>query len=161
MSQTISLWTDRGLQDALAGTYNLGASTLKAMLLKAEIDSGWTPTDDSTAKDTEFANTIASYEPSITGYTAGFGGAGRRTLASQAVTHSAGHSVIFNASSITWTALGTGATLGFVAIVRENTNDAGTNVLCILKLASNVVTNGGDVTVNWDSTYGIGRINNA
>lgn len=157
MAQTISLWTDKGLTDVLAGTYNMSGSTLKAILLT----TSWAPTDDGTAKDTETVNTIASYEPSITGYTGGFGGSGRKTLANKSVNHTAAHNVRLQADSVTWSTLGSGATLGFVAIVRENTNDTDSNVLAILKLASNVVTNGGDVTVNWDSSYGIGRINNS
>jgi hypothetical protein len=159
MAQTISLWTDKGLDDVLTGTYNLEGSTLKAVLIK----SSWAPTDDGTAKDTEVMTTLASYVCDATGCDSTFGASGRKTLANKNVQHNASHSVYLTADSLTWTAIGgaTNNTLGFVAIVRENTNDAGTSVVAILKFASDVTTNGGDVTINWDATYGIGRINNS
>ena len=76
MAQTISIWTDLSQEDVCKGTYDLETATLKAILLT----TSWAPTDDSAAKNTEYVTTIATYEPSISGYTGGFAGAGRKKL---------------------------------------------------------------------------------
>ena len=46
-------------------------------------------------------------------------------------------------------ALGAGATIGFLAIIREQTNDAGSDVLAILEYGSPTPTNGGAFTTQF------------
>lgn len=137
----ISLWTNRGKRCMMDGTVDWDATTLKILVL----DNTYTPNaDHSTIAD------IVSHEISVAGYTGGFNGAGRKSLASKTVTQDdANDRVDLDAADLTWTALATGATIGGYAVVREATNDAGSDVIAILGLSAGVPTNGGDHTAQW------------
>lgn len=117
--------------------------TVKVML----VGSGYTPD-----KDHHFVDSITggtSKELSGTGYTGGFGGSGRKTLASKAVTRDDTNDVAyFDAADLTWSAIDAG-TVAYLAVVKEVTSDADSPILCIVDVEPNVVTNGGDYTVTW------------
>jgi hypothetical protein len=119
------------------------ADTLKVML----VGSGYTPD-----KDHSFADSITggtSKELSGTGYTGGFGGSGRKALASKAVTKDDSANVAYlDAADLTWTAIDAG-TVAYLAVIKEVTSDADSPILCIVDVEPNVVTNGGDYTVTW------------
>lgn len=89
-------------------------------------------------------------ELSGTGYTGGFAGSGRKTLASKTVVwDSANSRVELDAADITWTAIDAG-TIEHATIMKEITNDAATVVIVEVDLATQV-TNGGDITIQWDA----------
>jgi hypothetical protein len=121
---------------------NLLSDTIKVML----VGSGYTPN-----KDDNFVAAITggtSKELSGTGYTGGFGGSGRKTLASKAVTQDDANDVAyFDAADLTWSAIDAG-TVAYLAVIKEVTSDADSPLLAIVDVTE-VVTNGGDYTVTW------------
>ena len=120
-------------------------SGVKVML----VGSGYTPD-----KDHDFVSSITagtSKELSGTGYTAGFGGAGRKALAGRVITRSdATDTVFFDATDVTWTAINAG-TIAYVALVKEVTSDSDSPLIAILD-PTDLVTNGGDVTLQFAAT---------
>jgi hypothetical protein len=101
-----------------------------------------------------------SYELNGTGYDNGIGAStGRKTLASKTMTQDdTNNRAVFDAANITWTAINAG-TAGSAILIREGgagttTSDTGTTLICFIDSGFPVVTNGGDLTVQW-STAGI------
>lgn len=117
-------------------------SGIKIMLF----NSSYTPD-----KDHDFVSSITSgtsKELSGTGYTAGFGGSGRKTLASRAITRDdTADKVYFDAADVTYTALNAG-TIGGAAIIKEVTSDSDSIIVAMLD-PSDLVTNGSDVTIQF------------
>lgn len=136
-------WYNSGLRDSLDGTVSLVSDTIKAIL----VTSAYTPDPDHA-----FASSLTN-ELSGGNYTAGFGGAGRKTLASKAwATDNANNRVTFTFAGITWTALGSAAgNPKYMILVKEITNDAATRLVAFLDLGT-VITNGSDVTITPDGT---------
>ncbi len=135
--------TTRGAH-RLATGLDWTSATIKVMLM----DSSFSPSKADKTVDTINAHEIAN----ITGYTGGFGGSGRKTLASAAVTEDdTNHWAKLAAANLVWSALATGDTIGqYCAIIHEITNDAGSDVLGYVQIASgNTPTNGSDVDLNW------------
>lgn len=131
-----SFVTNRGARDlsvATAGTQITWATdTIKARL----VASSFTPTKDDT---------------SMTGYTA----IGTdQTLASKTFTEDTTNDrIVYDAADPTWTAVAGGSTVGWVAIFKFVTNDAGSTPIAIIDV-TDTATNGGDITVTF-STDGI------
>lgn len=127
--------------DLLNDTIKVGASTSTHT-----VDKDDQLLDDGTASD------FSSGENSGTGYVAGFGNSGRKTLASKALTYdSANDRVEFDAADISWTGFNAG-TIAQLTGLREVTNDAGS--VAIFNIDSGgfpVVGNGSDVTVQWNA----------
>lgn len=90
-------------------------------------------------------------ELSGTGYAGGFGGSGRKTLASKTiVVDKANDRAEFDAADITWTAISAG-TAAQATLLKEITNDLAS--LCIVNVDSGgfpIVTNGGDLSIQWN-----------
>lgn len=124
-------------------TINLLSDTIKAML----VDATYAPDrDDDFVSDA--LHNAAGHELSGTGYVGGFGGSGRKTLASKTITESdANDRAEFAAANVTWTALNAG-TIGGIVLIKEVTNDAASLLIAFLDPAD-LVTNGGDVTATW------------
>lgn len=102
--------------------------------------------------DHDFMDDISADEFADTGYTGGFNGAGRKALSNKAATvDNTNNRAQFDYDDITWTTLGTGDTVVMAVMIRENTNDAGTN-LCTLHDIANTATNGSDFTLQPGST---------
>lgn len=131
----------------------LSSATLKIMLLRSTYT--YNP-DHKFIADL----TPASNECNVSGYVGGFGGAGRRTLASKTITEdTTNNRATFDAADpSTWTALGAGNTLRFAAIVEEVSTDANSRVVAVLDFGSDFLTNGGDFSVSFNAA-GIGYIN--
>lgn len=123
------------------------SATLKVVLM----DASFSP-----AKTDHFVSGINAHEiANITGYTGGFAGSGRKTLASLTITtDTSGNSVIYDAADLTWTAMASGDTLGiYVAIIKEITNDAASLIVGYVQVDSaSRATNGGDVTLTWSAS---------
>lgn len=120
-----------------------GGSTLKMMLLNALSNTPDNP-------DHAFVNALTAGtndEFDDTGYTGGFGGAGRKTIASQAFTYDAtDNRCEFTFSNITWTALGGAQTVVGSVLIREITDDTASPVFFFWDTAD-VVTNAQDFTL--------------
>lgn len=128
-----------------AARIDLIADTLKVML----IGTGVAYTPDA---DHRFVSSVVGSEISVTGYTGGFGGAGRKSLASRTLsaddTNDRG---VFDAADLTWTALGSGATIGGAVLFKELTSDALSPLIAYYAF-TNTPTNGGDITIQWSSS---------
>jgi hypothetical protein len=122
---------------------NLLSDTIKVML----VSPSYTPD-----KDHDFVDSItggSSKELTGTGYVAGFGGSGRKTLASKTVTKDNTNDIaFFDAADVTWTGINAG-TVGFVAVIKEVTTDADSPLLAVIDISPDVVTNGSDYTEQW------------
>lgn len=137
---------NRAVKDIVSNdtTLDLLDDTIKAVL----VTSTYTPNRDDDVIDAGTGSDVQSGELSGTGYTGGFAGSGRKTLASKTVTESdANDRAEFTAAAITWTAINAGTIAGMV-LVKEITNDTSSRVIAFLDSSSfPLVTNGGDVTI--------------
>ena len=113
--------------------------------------------DDDFVDDTTGAD-MASHEiTGVAGYSGGVNGSGRKAVGTPTISvNKSADRVEFDAVDITWTALGTGATIGAIGVIREKADDLDSLVVLVLNLAS-TPTNGSDITVSFDSS-GLGRI---
>lgn len=109
------------------GDISAGGTVLKIGLLKAT----YVPNPDH-----EFIGDIVAHEISVTGYTGGFAGAGRKTLAAKALSEDdTGNFTKLTATAPVWTALsGTAQQAGYAFVAKEVTNDAASPILSIVKL---------------------------
>lgn len=106
--------------------------------------SGLTANRDDDFLDDGTANDFTSNELSGSGYTAGFGNAGRKTLASKTITiDKSNDRVAFDAADVVWSAI-SGGTAAYLEVFKEITNDGASIKISHHDFA--VVTNGGDVT---------------
>jgi hypothetical protein len=134
-----SHWTNGGLKRILDGTRNLSTATVKVMLL----GTAYVPN-----KDHEFVSDIVANEISGTGYVGGFGGSGRKALANKTFTKDdALDEARFDADNPTWPGADFG-TVGYAALVIEDTNDASSPVLAILD-CEDKLTSGGTLTLDF------------
>jgi hypothetical protein len=128
------MWQD--IIDLLNDTIKMGLST---SVHTADRDDDFL--DDGSASD------FSSGELTGTGYPAGFGGAGRKTLASKTITvDKANDRAEFDCADITWTGINAG-TPDKATALKEITNDAASKTIAnITSGGFPVVTNGGDLT---------------
>lgn len=126
-------------------------------LLDDTIKIGLTDTDDDPDDpDIEFNDTFLTdaSELTCTGYTAGFGGAGRLTLASKTITKdNVNDRAEFDCADLTWTALSAGGPIvGFWSMV-ERTADSDSQLMFKFDTATGLPLslNGSDVTITIDA----------
>lgn len=101
--------------------------------------------------DHDFVSDLGAVELTGTGYTAGFGGAGRKTLGTKAVNvNDTDNRAEFDAADLTWTAINAG-TAAAAVVIHEATSDADSELIAYLD-PSDIVTNGGDYTITWPTT---------
>lgn len=110
-------------------------SGIKAMLL----GTGYTPN-----KDHDFVDDINSNELTGTGYTGGFNGSGRKALTVTLTQDDSGDVSYADCADQTWSSIDAG-TIGYIAIIKEVTNDAASIIIAIIDVAD-VVTDGGNYT---------------
>lgn len=107
--------------------------------------------DDDLA-DEAGADDFIDGEVTGTGYTAGYGGAGRKALASKTLTvDKANDRADFDAADLTWTAINVGAVDGAVLLIEDHegaaADDTDTRMVAHYDTNFPVTTNGGDLTV--------------
>jgi len=137
---------NKGVTDMLDGTNPFLTTTLKMLLLSTATAYSYNPDDD--VADAAGSNDVVDAETNVSGYTRGWGGAGRKTLASKTVTEDdANNRVVLDCADITWTALGTGETLAAAVMVKEGGSDDTTTRLFLYLDFTDTPTNGGDVTL--------------
>lgn len=142
------------LQRILPGDdIRLKVDTIKLMLVNASV----TPTGDETSM-----STFTSAEINVTNYTPGFGGSGRATLSAAnmafIVDHANNYAIWDYTQDILFSNLGSGATIR-AGIIYKHTggSDANSIPISYVQLASDVATNGGNFTFQFN-TVGIFRI---
>lgn len=134
-------WYNKGKASILNGAVDLLADTIKVILVNN------TYVFDA---DHNFVSQVSSTELSGTGYAAGFAGSGRKTLAGKAVNEvDASDYAAFDANDVTWVAINAGTAAG-VILVKEVTVDGDSLLIAHISFSS-VVTNGGDLTLQWDA----------
>lgn len=128
----------------LDATIDLDTDTIKVML----VTSSYTPNADH-----DFVDDISGNELSGTGYTAGFGNSGRKTLSNKSVTQddATDKGVFDNTADLTWSSINAG-TAAYAVLIKEITSDAASIPICWLELSPNVTTNGGDLTVAFNTS---------
>lgn len=98
--------------------------------------------------DHDFVSDLGAVELSGSGYVSGFGNSGRKSLAGKIVNlNDTDDRAEFDANDLTWTAIDAGTAAACV-VIREATSDADSELIAYLD-PNNVVTNGGDYTVQW------------
>ena len=130
-----------GVMKCMDGTIALLTDTIKILL----VASSNTPNRDHdfVSDQTEISGT--------SGYTGGFAGAGRKTLASKTLTVTdASDLFAFDAADVSFGALGTGSTIGGGVITKEITNDAASPIIAFNGI-TNTPTNGSSVTFQFDA----------
>jgi hypothetical protein len=129
------MWQD--VVDLLNDTIKLGLST-----------STHVPNRDDDFLDEAGVNDFIDGELSGTGYTGGFGGAGRKTLASKTITvDKTNDRAEFDCADVTWTAINAG-TAAQATVLKEITNDAASKTIANIDSGGfPITTNGGDLTI--------------
>lgn len=95
-------------------------------------------------------------EVTSTGYTGGWGGAGRKALAGKALAVDQGNDrAEFDCTNITWSSISQAAAetwVGF-SLIKEITNDAASPAVCLIDTASGIplTPNGSDITLTIDA----------
>lgn len=135
----------KALQD---GTVNWAADTIEVVLTK----STYTPN-----KDDVNGTPAASEITGVSGYTGGFGGAGRKVLASKTHTNDTvnDRTVYDAADPSTYGALGAGDTIGGVVIQKKGAASDATAVPLFFIDVTDTPTNGSAVALVFDA-LGIG-----
>lgn len=134
-----------GLTGIMNGSIDLDSDTLKVMLV-----------DDTYVFDRTEANIgdIVDDEVSGTGYTGGFGGAGRKTLANKAVATS-GTEIVLNADAVQWDGIDVGNIDGAV-LVKEVTNDADSIVIGYMPFTTQpYVSDGSTLLLDFSAATGV------
>lgn len=141
----------RNIREMINGGTNYLTDTIKLLLLSTATPYTYDP--DHEFLDAGGANDPTDAEANVTNYTRGFGGAGRKTLASKTITaNDTNNRVEVDAADVVYTALGGAAnqTLAAALIVKEITNDAASRMYAYLDF-TDTATNGGDVTIQFAS----------
>lgn len=138
---------NRAAKEMWDGTIDLLVDTIKIGLSS----STHVPNRDDDLLDLGTASDFSSGELTGTGYTAGFGGAGRKTLASKTIVEDdTNDRAEFDCADLVWTAINAG-TAAQATVMKEITNDAASRPIANIDSGGfPKVTNGGDLnfTVN-------------
>ncbi len=130
-----------------ADTVNLLSDTIEVML----VDSTYVGNADDDFVDDGGATDPESKEISVTGYVPGFGNSGRKALAGRTITtDDVNDRAEFNANDVTWSSLGSGATIGSIILYKKGASDALSQLIGKFDIAD-LATNGSDITAQWDA----------
>ena len=129
-------------------TINLIADTIKVML----VTSQYTPARTDLVVDAGGANDAVDAEINVTGYTRGWGGSGRKQLGTKVVVvDQANNRAEFSAANLTWTTLGSGATIAAMVVIKEGVSNDTTSRLIAYLDVTDTPTNGGDIAFTFDA----------
>ena len=132
------------------GTLDLLVDTIKVMI----VNSTYTPNrDDHFVCSGSGSSDAGDAEITATNYTRGFGGAGRKTLASKTLTtDDTNDRAEFDAADVTWTNLGNGSndTIVGLVLIKEITDDAASIVIAYIDIAD-TTTDGTNFVQTWDA----------
>jgi hypothetical protein len=149
-----SLLFNEAKKEILDETIKLSTDTLVWIL----VDSTFSPDADVLIVDDGGASDIIDAEIAVSGYTGGWGGAGRKELTNKAFSTDTGTDrAIFDSTvDYTWSSLGAGATIVAAILVKEGGANDTTSRPIVYVDTNDVSTNGGDITLQLD-TNGIFR----
>jgi hypothetical protein len=134
---------DTAKKSLLDGTWSFTGSTLKVMLVSPSYEAD---------EAHQYVTTASAYELSGTGYTGGFAGSGRKTLASKTATvDSANHRVLCDAADLSWSGLDAGTVGGAVVIFETGGADSSSLLLAFLDVAD-TLTDGSAFPLTWPDT---------
>ena len=127
-------------------TLDIVSNTTKLML----VTTSYTANKDHTVIDNgaNDATDPSFNELTVSGYTGGFAGAGRKTIdiTGQVNNTDDRSDWEIHSATITWTTLTAGETIGGAIIVKEITNDTASRLIAYLDL-TDTATNGGDFSI--------------
>lgn len=111
------------------------------------------PNKDDTFADDGGADDFIDGELSGTGYTAGFGGAGRKSITTKTISYNAtSDRVELDGADVTWTAINAGTAAQATVLKEGATLDSQSAVLGNVDTGGfPVTTNGGDLTIQWNA----------
>ena len=137
---------NRGIQRIWNGSDDYLTDTIKMALLGTTTLYTYDPDDNFMAEGGANDPDDAELQ-GVTGYTRGFGNAGRKTLAGKLVTENdTNNRVEIDCDNFTWTTLGAGDTITAAIILKEITNDSASPIFSHNEV-TDTPTNGGDVTI--------------
>lgn len=142
---------DYGIKALVGSSDWAGATVIEALLVGASFAG-----NKATA---QVYTDLTLNELSGTGYTGGFGGSGRKALASRTITVAASNLIQLDAADVTWSAINAGTIAGILIGQKGSASDATAIPLAFIDL-TDTPTNGGDITIQW-SASGIIEFNNA
>lgn len=127
------------------GTIDLVNDTIKAML----VTSSYVADRDDDVVDAAGANDAVDHELTGTGYAAGWGGAGRKTLGTKSWgVDKPNDRAEFTCANITWSGIDAGTAAALLIIKEGGANDTTSRLIAHIDSGGfPIVTNGGDLTV--------------
>lgn len=139
---------NKAAQELADGTIDLLTDTIKVML----VTSTYSPSRTDLVVDAGGSSDALDAEISVSGYTGGWGGSGRKSLASKSVAvDQSNNRAEFSAANLTWSTLGTGATIAALILIKEGvSNDTTSRLIAYLDI-TNTPTNGGDIAFTFDA----------
>lgn len=139
---------NKAAEEIATGTIDLLNNTIKAML----VNSTYSPSRTDLVVDAGGANDALDAEISVSGYTGGWGGSGRKALTTKSLTVDQSYNrAEFDAANLTWTALGSGATIAAMILIKEGASNDTTSRLIAYLDVTDTATNGGDITFTFDN----------
>jgi hypothetical protein len=144
----MSLVFNRFKKEILDGTIDLAGGTIKVMLVTSSYVAN--ENDDFLEERVDDAN---EHELTGTGYTPGFASADRKTLSGKGFAEDDPNNrgEFDDSGDITWTGIDAGTVAGIV-VYNHLTNDAASVMICYIDSGGlPIVTNGGDLTIQWNA----------
>lgn len=131
---------NKGLEELAQATTDLQGADLRLMLVK----SSYTFNKDHLTVDDGSANDPASHEVTVSGYA-------RQALANEVVTRDDTNDFTYlDADDVVFTALAAGETIGGAVLFRHTGADGTAPLIAFYDLVD-TATNGGNVTVQWNT----------
>lgn len=139
---------NKAAEELANGTVDLLVDTIKTML----VSTAYVAARTDLVVDAGGANDPVDAEINVTGYVRGWNGAGRKPLATKAIAvDQANNRAEFTAGNLTWTALGAGATVAAMILIKEGgANDTTSRLIAYLDV-TDTLTNGGDIAFSFDA----------
>jgi hypothetical protein len=128
------------------GDVDLVAAAVKVLLLEA----GYTANADHQFADQGGGADVVDAEISGTGYVGGWGGSGRKALASKTVTKDNSiDRAVFDAADLVWSLIDAGTVVAAVIVLEGVSDDTDTLLVAHFPFSA-VVTDGGNLTLQWN-----------
>jgi hypothetical protein len=139
---------NKAAEELANGTIDLLADTIKVML----VTSQYTAARTDLVVDAGGANDPVDAEINVSGYTRGWNQSGRKSLASKAIAvDQANNRAEFSAGNLTWTTLGSGATIAAQILIKEGVSNDTTSRLIAYLDVTDTPTNGGDIAFTYNA----------
>ncbi len=140
---------NRAKAEIMDGTIDLLSDVLKIML----VTSSYVADADNDFVDEAGANDPIDHELTGTGYVAGFAGSGRKTLSGKVVSEDDANdrAEFDDTADITWTGIDAGTAAAAILYKHITADTASVLIAYIDTGGFPVVTNGGDLTIQWNA----------